>query len=97
MLTKFTRIFEHKHFENPDSESTVVSKEYSVDWKETKDPYYPINDKINGGLYRRYRNLAEQEKDVIISGRLGSYKYLDMDDTISMALKASEKELNRVW
>ena len=95
--TKFTRIFEHKHFENPDSESTVVSKEYSVDWKETKDPYYPINDKINGGLYRRYRNLAEQEKDVIISGRLGSYKYLDMDDTISMALKASEKELNRVW
>jgi UDP-galactopyranose mutase len=91
--TKFTRIIEHKHFENPESESTVVSREYSVDWRETKDPYYPINDERNGDLYRRYRTLAEGEKDVIISGRLGSYKYLDMDDTISMALKAAEKEL----
>jgi UDP-galactopyranose mutase len=91
--TPWTRIVEHKHFENPDCENTVVSKEYSVDWRETKDPYYPINDERNTSLYRRYRELAEKEVGVLISGRLGSYKYLDMDDTISMALKASEKEL----
>jgi UDP-galactopyranose mutase len=90
----FTRIVEHKHFENPDCENTVVSREYSVDWRETKDPYYPMADERNGNLYRKYRELAEKEKGVIISGRLGSYKYLDMDDTISMALKTAEKELS---
>lgn len=90
----FTRIVEHKHFENPDSETTVVSKEYSVDWRETKDPYYPISDEKNGSLYRRYRGMAEREKDVIISGRLGAYKYLDMDDTIAMAMKTAEKDLS---
>lgn len=90
----FTRIIEHKHFENPDCENTVVSKEYSVDWKETKDPYYPMSDEKNNHLYRKYRNLAEKEKNVIISGRLGSYKYLDMDDTISMALKISKNYLS---
>lgn len=89
----FTRITEHKHFENPENENTVISKEFSVDWKETKDPYYPINNDKNNDLYQKYRNLAKNEKDVIISGRLGSYKYLDMDDTISMALKTAEKEL----
>lgn len=89
----FTRIVEHKHFENPEAENTIISKEYSVDWKETKDPYYPINNEINNELYRKYRSLAEKEKNVIISGRLGSYKYLDMDDTISMALKSVEKHL----
>lgn len=91
--TRFTRIIEHKHFENPDLPNTLISREYSVDWRETRDPYYPINDERNTSLYRRYRDLAEKEKDVIISGRLGSYKYLDMDDTISMALKTAEKEL----
>lgn len=91
--TPFTRIVEHKHFENPECENTIISKEYSVDWRETKDPYYPINDEKNTALYRRYRDLADKEKNVIISGRLGSYKYLDMDDTISMALKTAEKEL----
>lgn len=93
--TPWTRIVEHKHFENPDLPNTIISKEYSVDWKETKDPYYPINDERNSSLYRKYRELADAEKDVLISGRLGSYKYLDMDDTISMALKAAEKELSR--
>jgi len=93
--TPWTRIVEHKHFENPDLPNTIISREYSVDWKETKDPYYPINDERNSSLYRKYRDLAEAEKDVIISGRLGSYKYLDMDDTISMALKTAEKELSR--
>lgn len=91
--TPWTRIVEHKHFENTECENTIISKEYSVDWRETKDPYYPINDEKNTSLYRRYRDLADKEKNVIISGRLGSYKYLDMDDTISMALKTAEKEL----
>lgn len=90
----WTRIVEHKHFDNPECENTVVSKEYSVDWRETKDPYYPMGDERNADLYRRYRELADKEKNVIISGRLGSYKYLDMDDTISMALKVSEKHIN---
>lgn len=93
--TPWTRIIEHKHFENPECENTIISKEYSVDWRETRDPYYPINDERNTSLYRKYRDLADSEQDVLISGRLGSYKYLDMDDTISMALKASEKELSR--
>ena len=93
--TPWTRIVEHKHFENPDLPNTIISREYSVDWRETRDPYYPINDERNSSLYRKYRNLAEVEKNVIISGRLGSYKYLDMDDTISMALKTAEKELPR--
>jgi UDP-galactopyranose mutase len=90
----FTRVVEHKHFENPECENTVVSREYSVDWKETRDPYYPMSDDKNGSLYRKYRELADNEKNVIISGRLGSYKYLDMDDTISMALKTAEKHLS---
>jgi UDP-galactopyranose mutase len=88
----FTRITEHKHFEDPENENTIISKEFSVDWQETKDPYYPINNDKNNELYQKYRNLAKNEKDVIISGRLGSYKYLDMDDTISMALKTVERE-----
>lgn len=90
----FTRIIEHKHFENPESQNTIISKEYSVDWKETKDPYYPINNDKNNELYQKYRLLSKNEKDVIISGRLGSYKYLDMDDTISMSLKIAKKELD---
>lgn len=92
--TPFTRIIEHKHFENSEKENTIISKEYSVNWQETKDPYYPINNDKNNELYQKYRNLAKKEKDVIISGRLGSYKYIDMDDTISMALKIAEKEFN---
>lgn len=90
--TPFTRIVEHKHFEFLESANTMISKEYSVDWRETKDPYYPINNDRNNELYQKYRSLAKNEKNVIISGRLGSYKYLDMDDTISMALKTAEKE-----
>jgi UDP-galactopyranose mutase len=93
--TKFTRIIEHKHFEKLDAENTIVSKEYPVDWLETKEPYYPINDDRNKNLYRKYRDLANEEKDVIISGRLGSYKYIDMDDTISMALNIAKKEIGQ--
>ena len=92
--TPFTRIIEHKHFENPDHEKTIISKEYSVDWKETKEPYYPINNEKNNSLYQKYRELSKNEKNVIISGRLGSYKYLDMDDTIDMALRTASKELS---
>lgn len=92
--SKFTRIIEHKHFENPNMLNTVISYEYPADWKETKDPYYPINNEKNSSLYQKYRLLAKKEKNVIISGRLGSYKYIDMDDTISLALSLSEKERN---
>ena len=91
--TPFTRIVEHKHFEDPKLENTIISREYSVNWQETKEPYYPINNKSNSKIYRKYRDMAEKEKGVLISGRLGRYKYLDMDDTICMALKSVEKEI----
>lgn len=89
--TPFTRIIEHKYFEKPDAKNTIISKEFSVDWRETKDPYYPINNDKNNKMYQKYRSIAKKDKDIIISGRLGSYKYIDMDDTISMALKISKK------
>lgn len=88
----FTRSIEHKHF-NPEIQTnhTIVSYEYPVDWKETKDPYYPINDEKNNNLFHKYQNI--KEKDVTISGRLGIYKYLDMDTTISLALKTAKNEI----
>jgi UDP-galactopyranose mutase len=92
--TPFTRIIEHKHFEQLESHNTIISKEFSVDWQETKEPYYPINDEKNNNIYQKYRLLAKEEKNVTISGRLGSYKYIDMDDTISMALKVADKHFN---
>lgn len=91
----FTRIIEHKHFEKLECENTIVSREYSVDWLENKDPYYPINNDRNNKLYKKYRNLVKNETNVTISGRLGSYKYLDMDDTISMSLKEAEKHFGQ--
>jgi UDP-galactopyranose mutase len=91
LKTKFTRIVEHKHFENSNLPNTIISKEYSTTWKETKDPYYPITNEKNLNLYNKYKKLTTQQKNVIISGRLGSYKYLDMDDTISLSLKTYDK------
>lgn len=91
--TPYTRIIEHKHFENADSPVTWISKEYPVDYQETGEPYYPINDKENNELYKKYRHLAEKDSKLIIGGRLGQYSYFDMDKTILSALNLVTKEL----
>ena len=72
---------------------TVISREYSSEWKPGDEPYYPVNDEKNGELYEKYKNLAEKEKKVIFGGRLGEYKYYDMDAVIASALSMCEKEL----
>lgn len=89
----WTRIIEHKHFEFGTQSKTVISKEFSCEWKLGDEPYYPVNDRKNEELYRQYRQLAKQEKNVIFGGRLGEYKYYDMDDVIASALKLCESEL----
>ncbi len=82
----YTRVIEHKHFEFGKQPKTVISKEYSTVWKPGDEPYYPVNDDKNNALYERYQALASQDPKVIFGGRLGQYKYLDMDDTIRAAL-----------
>lgn len=89
--TPFTRIIEHKWFEPAESRRTVISREYSTEWEPGSDPYYPINNEENNRLYAAYRALADQEKRTIIGGRLGEYKYYDMDAVIKAALSTSEK------
>ena len=97
--TPWTRIIEHKWFEfgkddeGNDIPKTVISREYSSEWKVGDEPYYPVNDEKNGKLYQEYRKLAEDEKNVIFGGRLGEYKYYDMDAVIASALGLCEKEL----
>ena len=89
----YTRIIEHKHFEFTECPKTVISKEYPVEWKEGMEAYYPINDERNGELYKKYEEKARAEKNVIFGGRLGEYKYYDMDKVISRALETARKEL----
>lgn len=89
----YTRIIEHKHFEFGTQPKTVISREYSSEWKPGIEPYYPINDDKNGSLFEQYRILAQKEKNVIFGGRLGNYKYYDMDKVIEAALECVEKEL----
>ena len=89
----YTRIIEHKHFEFGKQPVTVISREYSSEWKPGIEPYYPINDEKNNELFARYRALAEQEEKVIFGGRLGNYRYYDMDKVIEAALEMAEKEL----
>lgn len=84
--TPYTRIIEHKHFEVGTQPKTIVTREYSVEWKLGDEPYYPINDEYNSTLYAKYKQLAEQEQHVIFGGRLGEYKYYDMDKVIEAAL-----------
>ena len=97
--TPWTRIIEHKWFEfrkdenGQDLPKTVISREYSSEWKPGDEPYYPVNDEKNGKLYEEYKKLAEKENDVIFGGRLGEYKYYDMDAVIAAALDMSEREL----
>ena len=91
----YTRIIEHKHFEFGTQPKTVISREYSAEWKRGDEPYYPVNDAKNSRLYEQYRTLAEGEEKVVFGGRLGQYKYFDMDDTVSAALDAVKAELAR--
>ncbi len=91
--TPYTRVIEHKHFEFGTQPKTVVSKEYSTDWVEGMEPYYPVNDEKNQALYQKYAELAKKEKNVIFGGRLGEYKYYDMDKVIESAFQLVESEL----
>lgn len=84
--TPWTRIIEHKWFEFGTQEKTVISREYSAEWKLGDEPYYPINDEKNGALFEEYKKLAEAEQNIIFGGRLGEYKYYDMDAVIEAAL-----------
>ena len=97
--TPWTRIIEHKWFELGKDENgnelpkTIISREYSSEWKPGNEPYYPVNDEKNGNLYLEYKKLADSEKNVIFGGRLGEYKYYDMDQVIASALTMSNKEV----
>ncbi len=91
--TPWTRIIEHKWFEFGTQPKTVISREYSSEWKPGDEPYYPVNDEKNGALYAEYKKLAESEQNIIFGGRLGEYKYYDMDAVIASALEMCEKEL----
>ncbi|MGN8858988.1 UDP-galactopyranose mutase [Catenibacterium mitsuokai] len=92
--TPWTRIIEHKWFEFGTQPKTVISREYSSEWKLGDEPYYPVNDEKNGALYAEYKNLGEAETKVIFGGRLGEYKYYDMDAVIAAALDRVKKEFN---
>ena len=97
--TPWTRIIEHKWFEfgkdaeGNDIPKTIISREYSSEWKPGDEPYYPVNDEKNGALYARYKELADKEENIIFGGRLGEYKYYDMDAVIARALEVTETEL----
>lgn len=92
--TPYTRIIEHKHFEFGTQPQTVISREYPMEWDSNIEPYYPINNKKNQALYKKYVALAATEKKVKFGGRLGEYKYYDMQDTIQSALSYAQAELS---
>ena len=98
--TPYTRIIEHKWFEfgkddqGNDILKTVISKEYSSEWKPGDEPYYPVNDEKNGALYAKYKELADKETNVVFGGRLGEYKYYDMDAVIASALDCVKREIH---
>ena len=91
--TPWTRIIEHKWFEFGTQPKTVISREYSSEWKPGDEPYYPVNDEKNSALYEQYYALAQKEEKVLFGGRLGEYKYYDMDAVIAAALDRSKREL----
>ena len=97
--TPWTRIIEHKWFtfgkdeQGNELPKTVISREYSAEWKPGDEPYYPVNDEKNGALYQQYKALAEREEKVVFGGRLGEYKYYDMDQVIAAALQKAREEL----
>lgn len=89
----YTRVIEHKHFEfgKGDKDKTIITREYPADWKRGDEPYYPVNNERNNELYKKYQELAKQQDKVIFGGRLGQYKYYNMDQVIDEALKSVEK------
>lgn len=97
--TPWTRIIEHKWFEfgkdenGNDLPKTIISREYSSEWKPGEEPYYPVNDEKNGELYKQYKSLADREEKIIFGGRLGEYKYYDMDAVIASALQCAKEQL----
>ena len=86
----YTRIIEHKHFEFGQQEKTVISREYPLKWEHGMEPYYPINDENNNNKFELYKELATKEKKIYFGGRLGEYRYFDMQDTIKSALKMAK-------
>ena len=91
--TPYTRIIEHKHFEFGKQHYTVITREYPLEWSSDIEPYYPINDKTNQAGYLQYISLGKMEKNVLFGGRLGEYRYSDMQDTIISALQLAKREL----
>ena len=97
--TPYTRIIEHKHFEFGSTEpgtKTVISREYSAEWKPGDEPYYPVNDEQNNALYARYKAMADAEPHVVFGGRLGEYRYYDMDKVIESALDCVHVQLDKI-
>ena len=92
--TPYTRVIEHKHFEFQECSGTVVTREYPSDWHPGMEAYYPVNDEKNNSLYQTYQELALKEKNILFGGRLGMYKYFDMDKIIEEALLLVEKEVS---
>ncbi len=88
----YTRVIEHKHFEDAKSDKTVITKEYPTDWQEGMEPYYPVNDDKNAELFAKYKRKADNEKNMLFGGRLAEYKYYDMDKVIESALQLVDKE-----
>ena len=93
--TPFTRIIEHKFFEFGTQPKTVISREYSAEWRPGMEPYYPVNDEKNSALYEQYKALADREQKTVFGGRLGEYRYYDMDAVLLSALQLAEKELGK--
>lgn len=89
----YTRVIEHKHFEFGQQETTVVTREYPADWAPGDEPYYPLNNERNAALYKRYTELAESEGRVVFAGRLGEYRYYDMDKAVAAAFRLVRREL----
>ncbi|EUJ29126.1 UDP-galactopyranose mutase [Listeria floridensis FSL S10-1187] len=94
--TPFTRIIEHKHFEGGKGHQTVITREYPENWNQTKEPYYPINDRLNNELYKKYAALSRTMPHVYFGGRLGQYKYLNMDQVIYAALTLAKNEFKKL-
>ena len=91
----YTRIIEHKHFEYGTQPKTVITREYPQSWQKGDEPYYPMSDEKNIKLYEKYQELARREGNVIFGGRLGQYKYFDMDDTVEAALQCAREHINQ--
>jgi UDP-galactopyranose mutase len=94
--TPYTRIIEHKHFDNAQSEKTIITKEYPKTWTKGEEAYYPINDDRNSELFQKYKDKADTEDNIIFGGRLGMYQYFDMCKVIEVTLQAVEEEKNRL-